>query len=554
MPASALASLLSALAFGSVCATDIAAQSSLTTTFASNNAGAVGGMVFFDVVVANPAGVTIKKLDINTTAARGFLQVYTTPNSYVGVGAQPQAWIQAATGVLVPAGQDNPSEVCLGAGLFLPAGSHGVALVGDEINHRYSNGVAGTVVSSADLSVAIGAAANTPFGGAQFAPRLWNGTVHYDVGQSSTFSCAYTESFGDGCTTGATSWYQEFSDLTSFDLVGTFATPLAIRAITAGATGYIVLPATPAWYAPTGVALSNNNSSFPGPVTASTLSATINLPFAFTYPGGTTTTLHAAGNGWVHLGPTNVVLDTDLPSTHALLTESGRLAPLWALIDPSANLATNSAAGIYFDVDPLGNAVYVTWLDCGDARTGIPAPGTTSINMQCVIYSNGNFEFRYGPMLYGPGSGPALVGWSPGSTVPDPGSIDVSHGLPWYTNGPDTFPLHHYVGAAKLGTVLELAVDDVEPIMPVAFLVVGDIAYPAGLSLTAVGAPGCSVFTNTLATAAVPVTAGSGTFSLGVPQTPVLIGSTFVSQCAAVSQHNALNLDTSNGVSWTIGN
>jgi len=554
MPASALASLLSALTIGTVFATQATAQSSLTTTFASNNGGAIGGMVYFDLAVANPAGVTIKKLDINTLATRGSVQVYTTPTSFVGVATQPQAWTLGATGALVPAGLNSPSEVCLGAGLQLPAGSYGIAIVGEDIAQRYTNGVAGTVVSNADLSLAIGAASNVAFGGSQFAPRMWNGTLHYDVGPTTTFSCAYTESFGDGCTAGATSWYQEFSDLASFDLAGSFALPLSIRAITAGPAGYIVVPATPAWYTPTGTALTNNSSSAPGPITASTFSATISMPFGFTHPGGTTSTLHAGSNGWVHLGPTNEVLDTDLPSTHTLLSDSGRLAPLWALLDPSANVATNSAAGIYFDVDPSGTAIYITWLDCGDARTGSPLPGTTSINMQCVIYSSGNFEFRYGPMQYGPGAGPAVVGWSPGATVPDPGSIDVSHGLPWYTNGPDSFPLEHHVGAAKLGSVLEFAVDEVPPLAPVAFLVVGDVAYPSGLSLAAAGAPGCSVFTNSLATATIPVTAGSGTIVLGVPQNPALIGSTFVSQCAAVAQQNALNLDTSNGVSWTIGN
>jgi len=223
LPASALAGLLSAVPSAAVLfGAQVAAQSPLTTTFVSNNGGSIGGMVFFDLSVANPAGVTIKKLDINTPSVGGELQVFVTPTGFAGVAATPQAWTQVATGVLVPAGTDNPSEVCFGAGFYLTPGSYGVALTGSTISHRYTNGGPGVPLSvgNADLAVTIGAASNTPFGGAQFTPRLWNGTVHYEFGQMSTFSCAYTRSFGAGCNEGATTWYQQFADLSSFDLAG----------------------------------------------------------------------------------------------------------------------------------------------------------------------------------------------------------------------------------------------------------------------------------------------------------------------------------------------
>jgi len=335
--------------------------------------------------------------------------------------------------------------------------------------------------------------------------------------------------------------------------------PIAVRATVAGPAGYLVLPATPAWHAPSGPALADNVSSSPGVITTSEFSEPIVLPFTFSFPGGSTNTVHASANGWVRLGATTQTFDSSLPAIDTLLTQDSRLAPLWSLMDPSANAATNSATGIYYDIDANGQAVYITWLDVADARTGSPPAGTTSINVQCVIYSNGSYEFRYGHVVPGSGTGPAIVGWSQGgvsSPVPDPGSVDVSSSMPLFTNGPDNFALKHVVAAARLGSMLALAVDRVEALAPFAFLIVGDVEHTAGQTLLGVGAPGCSVFANTLAAAAVPVSGatGSGAFVIALPNNAALIGMTLGSQYAALTLRNALNLSTSNGVSWTIGN
>ena len=66
------------------CAAALNAQSPLTTTFMNNNANAVGGMVFFDLDVTEPAGIQIFNLDINTTAASGAVDVYTVATTWVG--------------------------------------------------------------------------------------------------------------------------------------------------------------------------------------------------------------------------------------------------------------------------------------------------------------------------------------------------------------------------------------------------------------------------------------------------------------------------------------
>ena len=55
------------LATMALIAAAVSAQSPLTTTFASNNGGAVGGLVMFDLVVILPT--TITQIDVNSSTA-----------------------------------------------------------------------------------------------------------------------------------------------------------------------------------------------------------------------------------------------------------------------------------------------------------------------------------------------------------------------------------------------------------------------------------------------------------------------------------------------------
>ena len=192
----------------------------------------------------------------------------------------------------------------------------------------------------------------------------------------------------------------------------------------------------------------------------------------------------------------------------------------------------------------------------GEAGTA-PA-GTTTVNVQCVLRSDGSFEFRYGTVVAGLGAGGAVTGWSRGGQsgeLPDPGSRDVSSALPFTTNGPDNFALEHRGSIPRLGTALQLIVDRVETVAPLAFLLLGDTVNASGISLDLAGAPGCFVFTNVLVTVSVPVvgSTGNGVFSLAIPNLPTLIGSTLASQYVGLTLRNPLNVSTSNALGFTIG-
>ena len=541
-------------------AASLASQSSLTTTFVSNNGGSVGGTVFFDLQVTNLAGITVKQLDINTVSLQGELRVFVGASSYTGIAATPTAWTQVAWGQIDPAGINNPTPVCLGSGFYLPFGSYAIALQGVGISHRYTTPAAGVPLtySNADVTIVTGAASNTLFGGLQFSPRIWNGTVDYEVGQISGSSCAYAASYGVGCNRGSTTWYEEFSSLAGFDLSLSATSPMAVQAIAAGPNGYIVIPGLPLWRTPTTLAVHDNDQVNPGSIGFAEISEPLQLPFSFPFPGGSTNVVHAIANGCLVLQQTSSNFDAGVPGATTLLGQYPRLAPLWCYMDPSGNASSNPASGIYFEVDTNTQEAFITWLDVADARAGTAPAGTTTVNVQCVLRSDGSFEFRYGTVVAGLGAGGAVTGWSRGGQsgeLPDPGSRDVSSALPFTTNGPDNFALEHRGSIPRLGTALQLIVDRVETVAPLAFLLLGDTVNASGISLDLAGAPGCFVFTNVLVTVSVPVvgSTGNGVFSLAIPNLPTLIGSTLASQYVGLTLRNPLNVSTSNALGFTIG-
>ncbi|MBK8975696.1 MAG: hypothetical protein IPM29_07205 [Planctomycetes bacterium] len=156
-----------------------AASPSLTTVFAQNNGGAIGGAVYFDVTVA--AGLYLDGLALNTNVAVGtnlMVDVYRTAlgGSYVTSAANPAAWIPETAGFGVAAGVDVPSMIELNSPFLLTPGTYGIAVVARNFNHRYTTGA--NSYGGANLSIAAGAASNVPFTGI-LQPRTANVSVGY---------------------------------------------------------------------------------------------------------------------------------------------------------------------------------------------------------------------------------------------------------------------------------------------------------------------------------------------------------------------------------------
>ena len=155
---------------------------SITTLFASNNGGAGGGAVYYDVTIG-PADLDIISFDINTADAGAIsMDVYTIPGTSVGNETNMALWTLVGSGTGTGAGLNNPSAVTLASSFTLLAGtSYGIALVLDIAHgHDYTNGNGpNQMYSNPDISVSLGQASNAPFTGGVFTPRVWNGTIYY---------------------------------------------------------------------------------------------------------------------------------------------------------------------------------------------------------------------------------------------------------------------------------------------------------------------------------------------------------------------------------------
>lgn len=177
-----------ALAFVATVASANAA--SITTIFLGVNNNTAGGGNYFQITVAaNP--ITITGFDVNTLATQtgvpfGF-EVYTAPTTHVGNELNAGAWTLQATGTGVGAGVDLPSAVTLNSSFGLNAAtSYGMAIFlrggPGAASLRYTNGNGSNqAFSNSDVALALGTATNGYFGPSVFNPRVWNGTIRYDV-------------------------------------------------------------------------------------------------------------------------------------------------------------------------------------------------------------------------------------------------------------------------------------------------------------------------------------------------------------------------------------
>jgi len=178
---------------------------SITTLFVANNQGSIGGANYFDVKVKNAAGVTVTSLDVHcstsTVPGTNFsVDVYTTPGTAVGNQTNMSVWTLVSQGNAVSNASPTPTPVDV-SDFSLAAGDYGIAIVFTNAGMRYTNGT-GTnqFYTNADLDLNLGSATNVPFTGSVFSPRVWNGTIFYDVGTCcrapSTYCTAQVNSQG----------------------------------------------------------------------------------------------------------------------------------------------------------------------------------------------------------------------------------------------------------------------------------------------------------------------------------------------------------------------
>jgi V8-like Glu-specific endopeptidase len=266
------------------------------------------------------------------------------------------------------------------------------------------------------------------------------------------------------------------------------------------------------------------------------LATNLGLGFSFPLPGtGATTRIDVDSNGWIGLVAGQFTRSDFSESVSEFLTEGARLALLWDDLNPS------NGGGVYFDTFP-GKAM-VTW-------AGVPQFGANDAHtFQAQFLANGEIVISYAAAN---ASIDALVGFTVGGGVSDPGPIDLTASVPFST-GSGGQPVGLGAGSNPvLGTTVALRLSNLPASAVAAFLNLG--LAPVSVDLSTIGMDGCSLLVGVIEGLPMTVGAGTATVSLGIPNSAGLLGVHVFAQGVVLAPGvNALGALTSNGGDLRLG-
>lgn len=365
---------------------------------------------------------------------------------------------------------------------------------------------------------------------------------------------ALATAYGQGCYVRHRSFYERFAPPTTFDLAGTAGAANSILLVPdhpTAPTRYTVTAGANGWFPPVNPATSQTG----GPIGDDTMTGPLDFGAAFTlgFVGGSTGVVHANANGYVILGPTAQQSGDFTPTVAELLAQGPRLCPAWYDFDPSRNLPTNPAAGLYFDVDAIAGRAYVTWLDVGEFAVG---SGQASHSFQVVLSADGRIECRWLAMApFALLSRDAIVGFSPGGGSADPGNRDLSASLPFATDPVDARALTVAVDAAPiLGRTIRFVTTGIPPAAIVSAGILSWIRIDPGIPLAPL-APGCFQHVDpALGTSYLILGSPTGVVPFQLPPQAMWLGVQAAWQSASlVPGVNPQGLLASNGIALTLG-
>jgi hypothetical protein len=340
--------------------------------------------------------------------------------------------------------------------------------------------------------------------------------------------------YGTGCYAEFASFY-EYLDTGTFDLSGTGVTMLL-------SGGYAVLPPLTSYVPPspnaTTLVLQDDDET----------SVTLGAPFP--YAGGTTTSLAVCSNGYVSAASNGA---NSYPDVFLFLDMFEASWHSWHDFDPS------SGGAVKFE--EIGGVAYFTW-------DGVFTYGTTTPEtMQMQFDTNTGAVHIHWVSISGQGT-PYLVGYSPGGSSLDPGSIDLTSALPLTTFVADLPPLvlsanPPPISTATTGTLVTYTVDNAHPNGPgqyVGVLVLSNGQIPPpGIDLAnLLGAPGCAQYITSL-DVLVPMFSGTPTLQASFNIPPGIPLFTFYGQAVALfvpgtlpNGQNPGGFLSSNGIETTV--
>ena len=175
--------------------------------------------------------------------------------------------------------------------------------------------------------------------------------------------------------------------------------------------------------------------------------------------------------------------------------------------------------------EEIAGVVYITW-DNVIGYVGTAAGVTPSTFQLQFELATGNVDFVFGQMdtvsISGWFGGEGyLVGWSPGAGVLDPGSTDLSVGLPftYQTSTVDIRPLAIAASAAPVaGNTIQLNTTNVPAGSLFGAVLMGFTQFNPGLPLSGIGMDGCSRYNDGIVTVLFFPQGSQGSVNFPVPQ------------------------------------
>ncbi|HEX6812139.1 MAG TPA: hypothetical protein VF384_10990 [Planctomycetota bacterium] len=265
------------------------------------------------------------------------------------------------------------------------------------------------------------------------------------------------------------------------------------------------------------------------------------LPFPFQNPGGICTIAGFCSNGFVWLDNFNNGAPA-APFVPAFLSEGPRISAFWTDIDLTA------FGTAYYDATPA--VAYFTWVNAADFYNP-----TLRSTFQIQLHSDGRIKLCYQGVAVG-ANRPVLAGYGLGGATHDPGSVDLSAGVP-FSSGTGFLPVTlDWTGAPPvLGRPFPLQTGNLRPSAVAGVLVLGLTQFNPGVPLGSIGMPGCFAHASLdvlLAFLATPPTTQLNLFT--VPPHAAFVGFQIHAQTAVLDAGiTPFGLATSNGGTMTLG-
>jgi lysyl endopeptidase len=338
--------------------------------------------------------------------------------------------------------------------------------------------------------------------------------------------------YGAGCYSTQGAFAQTFAAST-FDLSGTATTTVG-RSFVPIANGFTVQAGPNAWFTPVSANLGLGDDA---------VSAVLTLPFAFNFPGGSTTQVRMCSNGYLWLNGATTTADFS-PTAAELAGGVARFAPAWMDLNPV------QGGSCHYDIDPSNTAVYCTWNNVPHYTTGTVGAGNT---FQVVLRSNGSAEYRWRSVPNQIGA--CVVGWSRGASA-TPADRDLSASGPFQVTVDASGLAFNPVNRPVLGTTQTINLTGLTaPASSIGLVVIGFAQVTPALNLVSIGAPDCFLHASSTVIQTLFPLGASTPWNLVIPNTPSLSNSHVYVQGAALVPpgSNAFGLLTANGVDLLLG-